>query len=344
MSERPALSAERYVRFVGLVMPSLLTASQLPRSADLDDGQVDDAAPAESPSSTDCASGTVAQTVLSNLLLEVGTEGNQPIQVKKCRRAPRTSVSLPPPQLLVREALAPLGVGPVQTPGAPEQQRQLDASPTRSKMRLSFGGQVKLLQSDEEIKAPISDIKILEKKDALPEGYFKIMKDLNFGSGGTALYLCVKKDLSLSGGKHAPIGALSVIFPGRDEFLLPGFELVKRRGVAVDLNTGTGEKVHLCFKRSWTPAITNISVVFPKKNEKPQEGYETIESTPKGHQADVNAGCVNNPVFLCIKRSFDNFEQIKWSTTRSSRAGAAAGGGSGESRPAQSRPPLVLRS
>jgi brefeldin A-inhibited guanine nucleotide-exchange protein len=204
-------------------------------------------------------------------------------------------------------------------------------------MRLSFGGQVKLLQSDEEIKAPISDIKILEKKDALPEGYFKIMKDLNFGSGGTALYLCVKKDLSLSGGKHAPIGALSVIFPGRDEFLLPGFELVKRRGVAVDLNTGTGEKVHLCFKRSWTPAITNISVVFPKKNEKPQEGYETIESTPKGHQADVNAGCVNNPVFLCIKRSFDNFEQIKWSTTRSSRAGAAAGGGSGESRPAQSR-------
>ena len=30
MSERPALSAERYVRFVGLVMPSLLTASQLP--------------------------------------------------------------------------------------------------------------------------------------------------------------------------------------------------------------------------------------------------------------------------------------------------------------------------
>ncbi|KAE8902576.1 hypothetical protein PF003_g13502 [Phytophthora fragariae] len=70
-----------------------------------------------------------------------------------------------------------------------------------------------------------------------------------------------------SSGK-APISEIIAIFPERGEFVPSDYEVVRRRGVPANINTGTqGEIIYLCFKRSTTSAIIDLVVLFPRKNE-----------------------------------------------------------------------------
>ncbi|EEY64177.1 uncharacterized protein PITG_02714 [Phytophthora infestans T30-4] len=121
-------------------------------------------------------------------------------------------------------------------------------------------------------EGPITDITVNFRGDSVPEGFTKLERspsgqraDLNKGGRGSAIYLCQSKDQS--SGK-APISEIIAIFPERGEFVPTNYEVVRRRGVPANINTGTqGEKIYLCFKRSSTSAIVDLAVMFPRKNE-----------------------------------------------------------------------------
>ncbi|EGZ29910.1 hypothetical protein PHYSODRAFT_467556 [Phytophthora sojae] len=127
----------------------------------------------------------------------------------------------------------------------------------------------KIIDGNED---PITDLTVIFRGDSVPDGFTKLERsqsgqraDLNKGGRGTFVYLCHCKDQS--SGK-APISEIIAIFPERGEFVPSDYEVVRRRGVPANINTGTqGEKIFLCFKRSATSAIVDLVVLFPRKNE-----------------------------------------------------------------------------
>jgi hypothetical protein len=97
--------------------------------------------------------------------------------------------------------------------------------------------------SEKILNAPIKDICLVQRNDAVPENYYRISRtplnkkaDLNTGSGGNHLYLCIKKDVQCD---LPPITALVVLYPDRKESVPPGFTVVKRNGKPCNLNAGT---------------------------------------------------------------------------------------------------------
>ncbi|RYG66715.1 multivesicular body subunit 12 [archaeon] len=110
--------------------------------------------------------------------------------------------------------------------------------------------------SQEILDAPICDVCIIQYGEAVPDGFYRLLKtpsnkkaNLNSGSGGNPIYLCLKKDLS---GKAAPIVNFIVIFPDRSEYVPPGYHVVQRGKTACNINTGTGsERVYLCYKKDF---------------------------------------------------------------------------------------------
>lgn len=110
--------------------------------------------------------------------------------------------------------------------------------------------------SQEILDAPICDVCIIQYGEAVPDGFYRLLKtpsnkkgNLNSGSGGNPIYLCIKKDLT---GKAAPIVNFIVIFPDRSEYVPPGYHVVQRGKTACNINTGTGsERVYLCYKKDF---------------------------------------------------------------------------------------------
>lgn len=52
--------------------------------------------------------------------------------------------------------------------------------------------------------------------------------------------------------------------------------------------------------------ITDIIVIFKSKGETPPPGYESIDLTPTGYPADLNAGAIRSEsCYLCYKRGRD---------------------------------------
>ncbi|KAG3149252.1 hypothetical protein PC128_g23434 [Phytophthora cactorum] len=95
-------------------------------------------------------------------------------------------------------------------------------------------------------EGPITDITVIFRGDSVPEGFTKLERS---PSGQRA-------DLNNDGRGS------------RGEFVPTDYEVVWRRGVPANINTGTqGEKIYLCFKRSTTSSIVDWVVMFPKKNE-----------------------------------------------------------------------------
>eukprot|EP00644_Phytophthora_capsici_P011122 jgi/Phyca11/110523/e_gw1.18.496.1 len=143
----------------------------------------------------------------------------------------------------------------------------------------------KIIDGNEE---PITDLTVIFRGDYVPEGILLFINmlvaipqlerspsgqraDLNRGGRGTFIYLCQSKDQS--SGK-APISEIIAIFPERGEFVPSDYEVVRRRSVPANINTGTqGEKIYLCFKRSTSAAIVDLVVMFPRKNESLPYGY-----------------------------------------------------------------------
>jgi len=52
--------------------------------------------------------------------------------------------------------------------------------------------------------------------------------------------------------------------------------------------------------------ITDLAVIFKSLGEEPPDGYELIEFTPTGLQANLNHGSLRSPTcYLCFKRGRD---------------------------------------
>ncbi|KAL7687226.1 putative Sec7 domain, pleckstrin domain, PH-like domain superfamily, MABP domain-containing protein [Plasmopara halstedii] len=166
---------------------------------------------------------------------------------------------------------------------------------------------------------PLMDLIVMFRGDSLPEGFTKLGQstsgqraDLNKGSRGPPIYLCQSKDLS--SGK-APISDITVIFPERGEFIPNDYEVIRRRGVPANVNMGTqGEKIYLCFKRSAESAITDLVVMFPRKNDTLPYGYMKVDRSTFGHVADLNMNSGGTEVFLGYKKKVANLRAIhkKW--------------------------------
>ncbi len=169
------------------------------------------------------------------------------------------------------------------------------------------------------LQAPIIDVCIIQRGDVIPEGYYRLGKtpgnkkaNLNAGSGGTHIFLCIKKDLSQMQPQHpskitthSPITAIVVIFPDKGECIPPGFFVMRRDKHVCNLNTGTSsERVFLCYKkeRGGNP-ITDIQVILPGKNEECPRYYNIIDKSPTGLPANLNTGTGGGRIFLCYKQS-----------------------------------------
>ncbi|KAF0692542.1 Aste57867_16354 [Aphanomyces stellatus] len=171
---------------------------------------------------------------------------------------------------------------------------------------------------------PITDLVVVFSGDIVPEDFEKIEKspsgikaDLNRGRRGQFVYLCQKRESqSTFGHKRPPISDIILIYPERGESPPPNYEIVLRRGVPANLNTGaSGEKLYLCYKRSSSSSIVDIAVVFPKKGEKVPYGYMKIDKTPNGHSVDVHT---NLEVSICYKKHIglvENLKSLWWHST-----------------------------
>ncbi len=172
------------------------------------------------------------------------------------------------------------------------------------------------------LQAPIIDICIIQRGDIIPEGYYRLGKtpgnkkaNLNSGSGGTHIFLCIKKDLTqlepqhpskvAANSTHSPVTAVVVIFPDKGECIPPGFFVIRRDKHVCNLNTGTSsERIFLCYKkeRGGNP-ITDIQVILPGKNEECPLNFNIIDKSPTGLSANLNTGTGGGRIFLCYKQS-----------------------------------------
>ncbi|CCI40210.1 unnamed protein product [Albugo candida] len=167
-----------------------------------------------------------------------------------------------------------------------------------------------------EDQSSIRNITVIFSGDSVPEGYTKIERtpsglraDLNRGGRGLFAYLCVSRELD---SEKAPISEVLVTYPERGEYAPTDYELVQRRAIPLNLNTGTnGEKVYLYVKRSWTTSITDIKILFPKKGDKIPYGYLIVDKTPDGHSADLNMNSGGTEVVFCYRKRFQNLVRYR---------------------------------
>jgi len=183
------------------------------------------------------------------------------------------------------------------------------------------------------LRAPISDICVISKSDVTPEGYYRISRtisdkkaDLNTGSGGMHLYLCIRKVATPSDGTPT-VSALALIFPDRGEYVPPGFTVAKRGEKPCNLNTGNScERIFLCFKREVVNSpITDIQIFLrsSKDDEQVPPNYIHLEKSIKNYDADINmstsSGCY---IGLCYKHELSTlsclggYKQSKTQLTR----------------------------
>lgn len=176
------------------------------------------------------------------------------------------------------------------------------------------------------LDAPICDIRIIQRGDQIPEGFYRISRtpsgkkaNLNTNSGGNSLYLCIKKDLV---GDSTPITSLVVFFPDSNEFVPPGYFPVCRNRHACNLNGGTSAcRIFLAFKRDkHSFPLTDLQVVFPSKNETVPKDFMLLDRSPTGISGDLNTGTGGVKLFLAYRQRISRlFEFVFASSERSSR-------------------------
>lgn len=194
--------------------------------------------------------------------------------------------------------------------------------PNESKKKASFiFGLGALAPSDYEnvtseaiLNAPITDICIVQRNEPTPTNFYRISRtpsnkraDLNTGSGGSHLYLCIRKSVEED---VAPITALVIVYPDKNEYVPPGFSVVKRGNIPCNINNGTNaERIYLCYKRDPTGnPITDIQIFFPTKGESLPTDFDKIERSVRFHPADLNMGTSAQTIALCYKQNLRNLE------------------------------------
>lgn len=209
------------------------------------------------------------------------------------------------------------------------------------------------------IGAAITDVVVTHGAEKPPKGYYRISQTSNgtaletlkaSNSGGigkrkvTGVYLNVKKEQKWDRAVQRPcVTALAVIFPDRNEFVPPGFCVVRRykgpnrsgrtntnddnkddkstkdddqgsssTSFPANLNFGTsGERVYLCYRRSREGnPVTGIIPLQPSNNEPVPEGYTVLERSPRNFVADINSKA-GPPVFLSFRQRLANLETLR---------------------------------
>jgi len=210
------------------------------------------------------------------------------------------------------------------------------------------------------LNAPISDICVIQKSEVPPAGYYRISKtptgkkaNVNTGSGGTHMYLCIKKD-SAASQEQAPITSILLVFADRGETLPPFYSLVRRSKYPCNFNLGTsGERVYLAYKRERQGnPLTDIQVILPGSAETNPPGFALLDKSPSGLPANLNNGTGGSRVYLCYKQTCRTLRVLKYrgdgssssapkrrlDSERYQEGGAIGAGGGGRARGAAESP------
>jgi len=214
-------------------------------------------------------------------------------------------------------------------------------------------------QDNAILTGAIVDICITNGEDTPPpKGYYRISQTVDGeefhalkATGGavspkwkSSTYINVKKEPNWHRAAQRPcVTAITVIFPDRQEFVPPGFCVVRehcrspsftqRKGTSngqATLNTNGhkeeretsikdqpanfnthGERVFVCFRRSREGnPITGILPLQPELNEAIPASYTVLERTPRNFVASVNPK-KGSPVFLAYRQRLANLEPLR---------------------------------
>lgn len=161
------------------------------------------------------------------------------------------------------------------------------------------------------LNAPICDICIIQSGETIPAGFHRLYKtpankkaNLNHGSGGHPIYLCIKKDTT---GKLAPVTNIIVIYPDKNEYVPPGYFVVQRGKSACNVNTGTGgDRIYICFKKDFNGnPITDLQLIFPLKGEDVPISFFHIETSQSGLVANLNVGTGGLDAYLTYRQKLN---------------------------------------
>ena len=208
--------------------------------------------------------------------------------------------------------------------------------------------------SSDILSAAITDIVVTHGNELPPKGYYRVtqtsngvdldtLKSMQGGIGKkkhTGVFLNVKKEPKWDRAVQRPcVTAMTVIFPDRNEFVPPGFCVVRKykgpsstdkkhgsdatvrddddfnttsSSYPANLNYGTsGERVYLCYRRSREGnPITGLIPLQPSNQEAVPEGYTVLERSPRNFVADINSKA-GPPLFLAFRQRLANLETLR---------------------------------
>ena len=211
---------------------------------------------------------------------------------------------------------------------------------------------------DDVLSAAVTDIIVTHGDELPPKGFYKIahtgnctqmdaLKQMSTVGKSvlgrkklSSVHLNVKKEPKWEKAVQRPcVTALAVIFPDRNEFVPPGFCVVRKHvanaatydksgndrfklehgdknkdssSEPANLNFGTtGERVYLCYRRSREGnPITGLIPLQPSSNESIPEGYTVLERSPRNFIADINSKA-GPPVFIALRQRLANLETLR---------------------------------
>ena len=188
--------------------------------------------------------------------------------------------------------------------------------------------------------AAITDLIVTTGSDIPPRGYYRAFSlevpEKNIGptrKRTKRLYLNAKKELSWDRAVQRPcVTAICVIYPDKNEFVPPGFSVVRLYGghhttkvndtnesafgsssTPANINpSSSGERVYLCYRRSREGnPITGIKCLKPTRGDIIPEGYTVLERTPRNFVADMYAKTCDHPTFLAYRQRLENLECLR---------------------------------
>jgi len=221
-----------------------------------------------------------------------------------------------------------------------------NSSTPPNKESVESGGSV-LLTLDESpnsvATAAITDVIVTSGSDIPPRGYYRAFllgeestKNMVPGRKRQRLYLNVKKEQSWDRAAQRPcVTALCIIYPDRNEFVPPGFSVVrivkegdKEKGKSstpaksssdqsvspaanINVSSSGGERVYICYRRSREGnPITGITCLRPTRGDIIPDGYTVLERTPRNFLADLAAKS-DQPIFLAYRQRLENLECLR---------------------------------
>lgn len=191
------------------------------------------------------------------------------------------------------------------------------------------------------VTGAIVDICACYGEELPPRGFYRISKTAtgrpfslqNSSSSASAskkksLHLYVKKEPDWDKSvQRSCVTALTIIFPDRQEFVPPGFCIVRQFNksnkhsssssdrMPADLNhglSGDAERIYLCFRRSRDGnPLTGILPLCPGQAECIPEGYTVVEKSPRNFCADIRSGSGKSPMFLAYRQRLANLEALR---------------------------------